>query len=67
MRALILRAASVGVAVTWLLAVASAQQQAASVPIDADDIGGVAAFLASPAARFITGQVIVADGGVTIA
>lgn len=32
-----------------------------------DDIGGVAAFLASPAAAFITGQVIVADGGVTIA
>jgi NAD(P)-dependent dehydrogenase (short-subunit alcohol dehydrogenase family) len=30
------------------------------------DIGGVAAFLASPAAAFITGQVIVADGGVTI-
>ncbi len=32
-----------------------------------EDIGGVAAFLASPAAAFITGQVIVADGGVTIA
>jgi NAD(P)-dependent dehydrogenase (short-subunit alcohol dehydrogenase family) len=32
-----------------------------------DDIGGVVAFLAAPAARFITGQVIVADGGVTIA
>jgi NAD(P)-dependent dehydrogenase (short-subunit alcohol dehydrogenase family) len=32
-----------------------------------DDIGGIAAFLASRAARFITGQVIVADGGVTIA
>ena len=31
------------------------------------DIGGIAAFLASPAAAFITGQVIVADGGVTIA
>lgn len=31
-----------------------------------DDIGGIAAFLASPAAAFITGQVIVADGGVTI-
>ena len=27
------------------------------------DIGGVAVFLASPAARFITGQTIVADGG----
>lgn len=31
-----------------------------------DDIGGLALFLASPMARFITGQVIVADGGVTI-
>jgi NAD(P)-dependent dehydrogenase (short-subunit alcohol dehydrogenase family) len=31
------------------------------------DIGGIAAFLASPAAAFITGQTIVADGGVTIA
>lgn len=30
-----------------------------------DDIGGVAVFLASKAAAFITGQVIVADGGVT--
>ncbi len=30
------------------------------------DIGGVAAFLASEAAAFITGQCIVADGGVTI-
>jgi NAD(P)-dependent dehydrogenase (short-subunit alcohol dehydrogenase family) len=32
-----------------------------------DEIGGVAAFLACPAASYITGQVIVADGGVTIA
>ncbi len=30
------------------------------------DIGGIAAFLASEAAAFITGQVIIADGGVTI-
>ncbi len=32
-----------------------------------EDIGGIVAFLAAPAARFITGQIIVADGGVTIA
>ena len=31
------------------------------------EIGPVAAFLASPAASFITGQIIVADGGLTIA
>jgi dehydrogenase/reductase SDR family protein 4 len=30
------------------------------------DIGGIAVFLASPAAAFITGQCVVADGGVTI-
>lgn len=33
---------------------------------DPDDIGGIAAFLASPWARFVTGEVIVADGGTTI-
>jgi NAD(P)-dependent dehydrogenase (short-subunit alcohol dehydrogenase family) len=32
-----------------------------------EEIGPIVAFLASSAARFITGQVIVADGGVTIA
>ena len=30
------------------------------------DIGGIAVFLASDAAAFMTGQVIVADGGVSI-
>jgi NAD(P)-dependent dehydrogenase (short-subunit alcohol dehydrogenase family) len=32
-----------------------------------DDIGGIAVFLASRAAAFVTGQTIVADGGITIA
>jgi NAD(P)-dependent dehydrogenase (short-subunit alcohol dehydrogenase family) len=46
------------------------EQRTSGTPLrrigEPDDIGGVAAFLASPAAAFITGQVIVADGGVTI-
>jgi NAD(P)-dependent dehydrogenase (short-subunit alcohol dehydrogenase family) len=32
-----------------------------------DDIGGIAVFLASRAGAFVTGQTVVADGGVTIA
>ncbi|WP_281301712.1 MULTISPECIES: SDR family oxidoreductase [unclassified Iodidimonas] len=32
-----------------------------------EDMAGIAVFLASPAARYITGQTIIADGGVTIA
>ena len=34
---------------------------------DPKDIGGIAVFLASEAAAYVTGQMIVADGGVTIA
>lgn len=33
---------------------------------DPDDISGVAVFLASPAAKFVTGQTIVADGGTMV-
>lgn len=36
-------------------------------PGEAGEIGGIAVFLASRAGSFITGQTIVADGGVTIA
>jgi 3-oxoacyl-[acyl-carrier protein] reductase len=32
----------------------------------AEEIAGVAAFLAGPDATYITGQVITADGGLTI-
>jgi NAD(P)-dependent dehydrogenase (short-subunit alcohol dehydrogenase family) len=31
-----------------------------------EDVGGVAVFLASRAAAYITGQTIVVDGGITI-
>ena len=33
---------------------------------EVEDIGGIASFLASNAAKYITGQIIVADGGATI-
>ena len=33
---------------------------------DPEDIGGVACFLASPAAAYLTGQTLVVDGGLTI-
>ena len=46
-------------------------QREAATPLkrigEPDDIGGIAVFLASRAGAFITGQTIVADGGVTIA
>lgn len=34
---------------------------------DVQEVAGIAVFLAAPAGAFITGQVIVADGGITIA
>ena len=47
------------------------KQREATTPLrrlgDPRDIGGVAVFLASEAAAFVTGQMIVADGGTTIA
>ena len=47
-----------------------AAERIAATPLrrlgDPKDIGGIAVFLASDAAAFITGQCIVADGGVTI-
>ena len=32
----------------------------------ADDIAGAALFLASPAARYVTGQVLTVDGGMVM-
>ena len=47
-----------------------ADERVANTPLrrlgEPRDIGGIAVFLASDAAAFITGQIIVADGGVTI-
>jgi NAD(P)-dependent dehydrogenase (short-subunit alcohol dehydrogenase family) len=46
------------------------QRTEAATPLgrigEPDDIGGIAVFLASRAGAFVTGQTIVADGGVTI-
>jgi NAD(P)-dependent dehydrogenase (short-subunit alcohol dehydrogenase family) len=33
---------------------------------DPDDCAGAAVFLLSPAARYITGQILVVDGGLTL-
>jgi NAD(P)-dependent dehydrogenase (short-subunit alcohol dehydrogenase family) len=47
------------------------QRTEAATPLgrigEPDDIGGIAVFLSSRAGAFVTGQTIVADGGVTIA
>ena len=40
-----------------------AEQQAVPGVIDADDLTGTAVFFASDDARFVTGQVLVVDGG----
>jgi NAD(P)-dependent dehydrogenase (short-subunit alcohol dehydrogenase family) len=46
------------------------QEREAATPLrrigEPKDIGAIAVFLASEAAAFVTGQTIVADGGVTI-
>src|SRR5512145_2153839 len=46
------------------------KRQNAAAPLgrigEPDEIGGIVAFLASKAASFMTGTVVVADGGVTI-
>ncbi|HTQ78141.1 MAG TPA: SDR family oxidoreductase [Burkholderiales bacterium] len=46
------------------------KEREASTPLrrlgEPRDIGGIAVFLASEAAAFVTGQILVADGGVTI-
>ena len=40
-----------------------AEQQAVPGVLHADDLAGTAVFFASDEARFITGQVLVVDGG----
>ena len=46
------------------------EASAAAVPLgrigDPDDVAGVATFLASDAARYISGQTIVVDGGLLV-